>query len=670
MELPNAHGSRPFYLTPTKRPTPGAIVKECRDWLQTIATCRPLTPPLSETRRCLDNSFDSDSPPSTASSIDSQIDCCDAEATRLSSLMGKGANFKKHSLLGANTSVLAKICKIIYRFAKDATNDVYFVENVHSVNIFSTILNGLNLNFPAALSAFNDEKIIKTLEGLLYCCGSLKFLARSNLSGETFAQPFLLKQLRHIYEWLCDLMFIIHSCPQKEECDALLETVYHVLLQITEIFCSLSHNDSADKLKRLFADTGIFHAILKSLSRFAPADLSLNSEFTDIHQVKLNLSRIILHLSEYEYFCSLIAEENESKHFKDILDFVFSNQDFPNIVLRLVYALGNAATSFQSARNALFATREGALKICKLGYRFAALLSTEIQNSQIIDVLIKLTRFITNACIGIDVELLTPAMPGLIQLLLSFSKISRPFSEVPIQELLHNSLAGLNNITFYMNIEEHPELMPIQINVAKECLRLFCEFSADEQVCLSSVRILANIARRPEGRKAILTLQSVNSGHNFLLNRLLILIQSQHYDTVCASLGLLVNLVLESKFLAMFIHSGGLLKMSELLRIKAGEDWRICSLAGQVICNSIISANEVNAHHSSSPTLESETQEELKTLLLPLTDEKHIDQMIEDANQNFELAERSREELQNWKSMWEEEFFPVASHLLSLLMKD
>lgn len=87
---------------------------------------------------------------------------------------------------------------------------------------------------------------------------------------------------------------------------------------------------------------------------------------------------------------------------------------------------------------------------------------------------------------------------------------------------------------------------------------MLCEFPDDEDICLSSVRILVNIARSPEGRKAILTQQSANSGHNFPFDRLLTFTESQHDDLVYASLGLLVNLVLEFKLSATFLHKGGL----------------------------------------------------------------------------------------------------------------
>lgn len=56
---------------------------------------------------------------------------------------------------------------------------------------------------------------------------------------------------------------------------------------------------------------------------------SLKSKITDIHRMKLNLSGIIAHLSEYGYFYTLITKENESNYYKNILDFVFLNRDSP-----------------------------------------------------------------------------------------------------------------------------------------------------------------------------------------------------------------------------------------------------------------------------------------------------------------------------------------------------
>lgn len=51
--------------------------------------------------------------------------------------------------------------------------------------------------------------------------------------------------------------------------------------------------------------------------------------------------------------------------------------------------------------------------------------------------------------------------------LFSFHLEASSSSEFPIDELLHSSLAGLNNVAFYMDTEEHPELISSQRNVAE-----------------------------------------------------------------------------------------------------------------------------------------------------------------------------------------------------------
>ncbi|VDM05219.1 unnamed protein product [Schistocephalus solidus] len=86
-EQPRSPSNRPFYLPPTSQPTAADIIRESRDWLQSVSTRRPSTPkqPL---RSLFNHGNSSHSRPSSTSSTRSDDgDAMSSEAQPVSTLL-------------------------------------------------------------------------------------------------------------------------------------------------------------------------------------------------------------------------------------------------------------------------------------------------------------------------------------------------------------------------------------------------------------------------------------------------------------------------------------------------------------------------------------------------------------------------------------------------------
>ncbi|BHF74843.1 Armadillo repeat-containing protein 2 [Sparganum proliferum] len=228
---------------------------------------------------------------------------------------------------------------------------------------------------------------------------------------------------------------------------------------------------------------------------------------------------------------------------------------------------------------------------------------------------------IVNATIDLDPGILASGVPECICLLMDITR----FATAEQEELLLNSLAGLNNITFYMDSETQPFLVSYQKNIAKVCLQVLVEFSSNEEVVLGAVRVLGNLTSHLEVRKSLAHLgiwsyprsEDVRSpgldAVSNLCNLLIDMLNSNRLDSVYCTLGVITNLMLESEYRGAFRDLNGCHKLVETLRVNAGVDWQLSSLACQAIANFV--------DDPTSPVFESlglELEHELESLLSDL----------------------------------------------------
>ncbi|VDK21617.1 unnamed protein product [Taenia asiatica] len=571
-------------------------------------------------------------------------------------------------LLGLKDANLVKICKIIYRIAKDANNDEVFLQDKNFVGLIVCLLNGFGLKSAFSLENLGTAQMITTLKSLLYTCGALKFLTASAVTREALCTPEMLRILVDIHQALDSYGCALNPSSDGDRDDSLRETIHHVLLQITEIFCVASVSETSNNLKFCIVETGVLQTVLKSLSRRTLDSPSATPNSADYHRILLNWARTVAHATEHSFVCRLLGEKDSSLHCRDLVALILLHKDQVDFVLHLAYALGNVAARCEAAGKAIFPSEESIAEICTLCEEYAATLPNAKPNSISYDVLIKLTRIIANACVGAEGGLLAANTPDCISMLLRLLRLSTA-AELTNDELLNNGLAGLNNITFYMTTEEDTELLSLQTDVGQECIHLLNKFSHIEEISLNIVRVLGNLTRSTAIRSSIVNTISSNPDDLCLIDRFWSLLKSRD-EIVYSTLGVLVNLMLEPTFWSVFRQRHGFQRMVDIMGIYARINWQTAALAGKVMCNFIVLDDHVsNAEKGGSGHLNPKVAAELELLLHKLTDEETVEQMYEDIGMGLNVEDDDCGHYQIWKATWKEELLPVASHLLSLLNK-
>uniref|UniRef100_A0A5K3FJ32 Atx10homo_assoc domain-containing protein n=1 Tax=Mesocestoides corti TaxID=53468 RepID=A0A5K3FJ32_MESCO len=591
---------------------------------------------------------------------------------------------------GAN---LIRVCKLIYRVSKEPENDELFIEDKSFSHHICGVLGDLNLftGETRPLSPLIDVtrgQLSTALESLLYVCGALKFLAASSVTGSTFRTPSMLQALSSIHTTLESFSHDLDKRCAVETgggFDVIAENIYYVLLQITEIFCVIASSNFNEDWKSLVVDSGVIKCVLRGLSQHNPQSPSPSIR----NEVCLNWARVLAHATEHAFICSYLTEDALTDYCRDFVRLILLRSDEPDFVIRLAYALGNIAARCNDARSSIFSSRQVLKDICQLCQRYSielrrnALSEAEKEvvytnqpfvggaHSSANDVLVKLTRVIANATIGAEVGYLASIVPECITLLLEIACLCKGEDE----ELLQNSLAGLNNITFHMNLDERPQLLSFQKIINKACLRLLNQFYVHADVCLGCVRVLGNLTRHPATRAALLQESSTNSDATNLVGRLMPLVDYSRDDLVYCALGVLVNLMLESPCWHDFYEIRGFQKMTEIIRAYAGIDWQIASLAGKVICNFLYFDVDLKVEHKREdlasvkfPAVEllgQEEQAELEALLLDLTDEDLVNSVQGDTRIHGVEGDVSHHCFQ--RSVWSADFLSVAAHLLAIM---
>ncbi|KAL5104828.1 Armadillo repeat-containing protein 2 [Taenia crassiceps] len=542
-------------------------------------------------------------------------------------------------MLGLKGANLVKICKIFYRTAKEARNDELFLQDKDFVGLIVCHLNGFGLDSAVSLENLGSAQMLTTLESLLYTCGALKFLTASAVTREALCTPDLLRLLVGIHQALDSYDCMLSPSSDGDGDDSLRETIHHVLLQITEVFCAASATETSDCLKMRIVETGVLQIVLKSILR-----RTLDSPSIDFSQILLNWARTIAHATEHSFVCQLFGENGTSLHCRDLVEPILLHKDQIDFVLRLAYALGNVAECCESAGKNIFPSEESIAKICALcEENAAALLNIPAKsNSLTYDLLVKLTRVIANASVGTEGGLLAANTPECTSMLLRLLKISTT-TESTNNELLNNTLAGLNNITFYMTTKKETELLPLQIDVGQECIQLLNRFPHIEEISLNIIRVLGNLTRSTDIRASIVTTISSNLDDPCLIERFWSLLKSSD-EIVYSTLGVLVNLMLEPTFLSVFCQRDGLQKMVDVMCVYAGLNWQTAALAGKVMCNFIVFVDSVSdVEKGSGGHLNSNTSAKLELLLRQLIDEEAVKQMFEGVRIGLTTGDGDRE---------------------------
>uniref|UniRef100_A0A667WT37 Armadillo repeat containing 2 n=1 Tax=Myripristis murdjan TaxID=586833 RepID=A0A667WT37_9TELE len=489
---------------------------------------------------------------------------------------------------------LLNICKLIYKVSCSESNDVLFQNN--------SIIDSL-------LAVLSSEDVSASGEALLYCVATLKFLSGNNA--------------------LLRLLLAKNCIGVSQQLIQRLHT-----LSLTATLRNLADHPES---RPLF----VSHAVLSELC----VVLRHHREDQDICT---NIARIYSKLSSYSE-CRLALAQTPGCY-QLFIELLSKHQPKQDLVVRLLFTLGNLASKSDEAREQLFRCG-GCLDTLLQLYRSyqprdSSHTHTEkhpespdkprappanLRDEE--DVLVKLVRVLANMCIHRAVGPALAANTTCVQLLVETLELrSLPESE----ELLVNVAATINNLSFYQ--VENSAVQHNQLIIAKLMLKLLLSSSMD--AVLEATRVYGNLSQSKDVRDFIMQ----NKVYRFVVT----LLDSKSTEVCYSACGVLTNLGLDPPSRATLSLEGAAAKLADCLRDLGPGDWQ---LAGQV-CQTLWNLTEQGG---SERLLESEEREALLEILTAFLDEEALQESASNDMRDFH------------RECWELEFLPVAQKLKNRL---
>ncbi|XP_018654015.1 LOW QUALITY PROTEIN: hypothetical protein Smp_180680 [Schistosoma mansoni] len=498
---------------------------------------------------------------------------------------------------------LLNICKIVYKVAKNANNDCLFLENPNTLDILIDALHLIELSiksfsvspsvaYPSTLpvtsslspKSFSVNNLFENptlfcmhLESLLFLTGTIKFLI-SNInfmpkfhSNSSFL-PNLMTIHQHIYEMLiyflknkkyfCSVITVKNEGQHNNnddnegannndvygnQIDKFIQHAYHIIIQVTEIFCYLSSMDSFRP--KLIANNGILQHIVDSIISYKESDdkmlrksdsipttpvcittdnnddqSEVEFNFSEFYTIYFNWIRCLSHLTEHADVChcleNWLISSNEDMNINlttnikpndsintcqmlstqitvlcyALTDFIYIFEEKHELVVRIAYVLGNLAAKCERARIAIVPSQNSLLKLCNLYNALTDKLNKSVKSTYSLqyDILVKLLRVIANVSISNTVGLICTANFDCINLILGI--IDNQSIEEP-NELLLNCFACLNNLTYYIKQELADQSVIKQCEIAESLLRVITKTSGLQDEFLGIIRVFGNLTR-------------------------------------------------------------------------------------------------------------------------------------------------------------------------------
>ncbi|XP_046877170.1 armadillo repeat-containing protein 2 [Hypomesus transpacificus] len=522
--------------------------------------------------------------------------------------------------LSVSGNNLLNICKLMFKISQSESNDTFFHDN--------SIIDSL-------LCVLHSEDVSVSAEALLYCVGTLKFLS----GNSSLVRLLLVKDCMGVASQLIKKLH-----PVSQPCHSQLTMAGHILVQLTATLRNLA--DLSDS-RPLF----INHGILSELC------LVLHYHHGD-QDICTNIARIFSKLSSYRECCLALAQTPACYHLFILL--LSKHQWKQDMVVRLLFILGNLASRSQEAREQLYQTPQCVEVLLDLYHTYQERRESPTTPDQTRDptmgplkpptpraqardsgaggqdVLVKLVRVLANMSIHSAVGPALAASTPCVQLLLDTLELGcSPENE----ELLVNVAATINNLSYYQGSSS--VVRARQLPIAKMMLKLL--LSSSMEAVLEATRVYGNLSQSRDVRDFIMQHQV----HLFVLT----LLDSKSPDVCFSACGVLINLALDPFSRTTLTHQGAATKLADCLRVFGPVDWQL----GALVCQTLWNLLEVGgSERESLQTLDDQERGALLDILSLYLDEREALQWTpSDDMRDFHRA------------CWESEFLPVAQRLRS-----
>uniref|UniRef100_A0A6Q2YMV7 Armadillo repeat containing 2 n=1 Tax=Esox lucius TaxID=8010 RepID=A0A6Q2YMV7_ESOLU len=525
--------------------------------------------------------------------------------------------------LSVSGNNLLNICKLIFKISRSESNDILFQNN----SIIDSLLNVLRL-----------EDVFLSGEAVLYCVGTLKFLSGNiALLRLLLAKDFVAVATVLLQNFTCLCFF---SLPH------LLSLPPFSNLRLPQLTATLRNLADLSESRPLFVSHGTLTELCQVL-RCYQGD----------QDVCTNVARVFSKLSSYTDCCLALAQIPGCCSL--FIEMLSKHQRKQDLVLRLLFTLGNLTSQSDETRELLFAAR-GCMSILLGLYRLYGRrreprepreppaphtppvrepsdpsdpdpLPMGLQETE--DVLVKLVRVVANMSIHPTVGPALAANTQLVDYLLDTLEF-RSIQES--EELLVNVAATINNLSFYQ--EDGSVVRERGLTVAKLVLKLLLSSSTD--AILEATRVFGNLSQSSEVRQFILC----NKVHRFVVT----LLDSKSPEVCFSACGVLTNLALDPSSRTTLTQEGTHTKLADCLRDFGPVDWQLAGLVCRTLWN--ITEDSGTKTKTEPPCMldhqEKEALQEVLTLYL-----EALQWTAGDAMSDFHRA------------CWEMEFLPVAQRL-------
>ncbi|XP_036405823.1 armadillo repeat-containing protein 2 [Megalops cyprinoides] len=508
--------------------------------------------------------------------------------------------------LSVSGNNLLNICKLIFKISRSENNDALFQNN--------SIIDAL-------LSVLHSEDVLSVGEAVLYCMGTLKFLSGNRSLLRMLVGKGSVTTLLQLSERLGR-----GAAPG----DAHFPIAGHILVQLTATLRNLA--DLPESRPAFLSNRGL------------PELCVVLQQHSGDKDICTNIARIFSKLTSYNVCCTALA--NIPECYGLFLELLRKHQKKQDLVVRLVFTLGNLTAKNNEARERLWA-EEGCLDTLLglfLLYHQMDTAAPAPRNpggtvegqqpdhrppSGVEDVLIKLIRVLANLSIHPTVGPTLASNTQCVELLL---KVLERKAIDNCEELVINAAAAINNLSFYQ--EESSAVRAGALSIADLMLKLLLSRNMDGM--LEAMRVFGNLSQSKVVRDFIVQ----NKVHQFVVT----LLDSKNQDVCFSACGVLINLTADKGRRPVLQEEGVIQKLLDCLRDFGPGDWQLAGL----VCQTLWNCSEEGVALCFS---EQETHTALQLLAL-YTDEELV--------QQWNISEDIRE---FHRACWELEFIPVAQRL-------
>ncbi|XP_019750549.1 armadillo repeat-containing protein 2 isoform X3 [Hippocampus comes] len=486
---------------------------------------------------------------------------------------------------------LLNICKLIFQVSRSEANDALFQNN--------SVLDSL-------LELLLREDATTCGEALFYGAGTLKFLSGNAAVVHLLMEKNFISTAHNFIRKLCRVD------------DPHVTIAGHILVQLTATLRNLADHTEA---RPFFVSHSLMSDLCLVLQRY--------------HQdqdVCTNVSRIYSKLSSYAECCLALAQTPDC--YQLFLEHLSKHHQKPDLVVRLLFTLGNLTAKNNEARQQLFRCEASVDALLRL-YDDYQLREEEpppppsptASRREAEDVLVKLVRVLANMCIHEDVGAALASNTTCVQLLMETLELR---SVEESEELTVNVAAAINNLTFYR--KESAMLRRSQLAIAQLMLKLV--LSSNMAAMLEATRVYGNLSQSKDVRDFIMQ----NKVHRFVVT----LLDSKNPDVCFSACGVLTNLALDPSNRASLFLEGAATKLTDCLRDLGAGDWQLSAQLCQALWN-------MSSGGGPEKPVEAQDSESLLEILTSYLDEEEVVKWMEDEDYH--------------RALWELEFRPVAQKL-------